>query len=254
MRLHIIGIAGTDDARRVALADIAAALQWQQTEAQRILATAAEVRGQLLAPLVGLTDEGLDRIPAPGEWSVRQVLGHVLNVEHRYSLQTAYAAERTYSAEDLPMRIPDDRMPPAAPDSGPVGGLQDILGQLQATRERMLASLVGLRSEDLAAPAIWGRWSIDVRFRLHRFAAHDREHLAQIQKTLNAIDRHQTEAQMLLGQAEIARGALEGMLIGLPDELGARNPGDGLPRVQMLLAEAVAEEAAAVTSILKAMA
>jgi hypothetical protein len=252
VRLHLIGLAGADDVRRTTLGAIFAALGWQQTEAQRILASAAEARGLLQASLIGLTEADLDTPPAAEEWAVRQVLGHVLNVEQRYCLQTAYAAERSRDPS-LPPQMPEDRMPPRFPDSALAGGVEAILSQLAATREQMVVALAGLGSAELMAPAAWARWSVDVRFRLYRFAAHDREHLAQILKTLTAIGGHQSEAQILLGQAEIARGALEGMLIGLPDELAARKPGDGSPSVLELLQQAPADEGAAVAGIAKAL-
>ena len=35
--------------------------------------------------LVGLTEEDLDRVPAEGEWSPRQVSDHILSTEESYS-------------------------------------------------------------------------------------------------------------------------------------------------------------------------
>ncbi len=60
------------------------ALNAPQTEAQMILAQNQATRGELLAELMGLTDDELNRQPAPNEWSVRQVLEHAIQVEGRY--------------------------------------------------------------------------------------------------------------------------------------------------------------------------
>ncbi|MBI2911865.1 MAG: DinB family protein [Chloroflexi bacterium] len=49
-----------------------------------ILAQNRATRGDLLAELLGLSDEELNRQPAPEEWSVRQVLEHAIEVERRY--------------------------------------------------------------------------------------------------------------------------------------------------------------------------
>ena len=53
------------------------------TMPQRILGRAVEAQGELLATLVGLEDEELDRAPEPGEWSVREALDHVIQVQRR---------------------------------------------------------------------------------------------------------------------------------------------------------------------------
>jgi hypothetical protein len=50
---------------------------------ERILARAVQAQGELIAALIGLDDEALDREPAPGEWSVRQALDHTLNLQER---------------------------------------------------------------------------------------------------------------------------------------------------------------------------
>ena len=55
---------------------------------------------------------------------------------------------------------------------------------------------------------------------------------------------------MLLGQAEMARGTLEGMLLGVPDGLISQDPGNGLPTVEQVLAEAAAEERQKVEAVL----
>lgn len=60
------------------------ALNAPQSEAHMILAQNQATRGELLAELMGLSDEELNRQPAPEEWSVRQVLAHAIEVERRY--------------------------------------------------------------------------------------------------------------------------------------------------------------------------
>ena len=59
-------------------------LGWAQSEAQQILGRLQAARGELEGLLVGLEDEELDRVPAEGEWSLRQVLGHVVETEESY--------------------------------------------------------------------------------------------------------------------------------------------------------------------------
>ena len=73
---HTIHIAKTLDALSAA-----------QSEAQRILARLQAATGELESMLVGLSDEDLDREPAEGEWSVRQVIDHILEGEEFYCRQ-----------------------------------------------------------------------------------------------------------------------------------------------------------------------
>jgi hypothetical protein len=82
----------------VHLAKTMQALGIAQSEARLILKNLQAARGELEGMLVGLTPEDLDRVPAEGEWSVREVVEHILKTEESYSrkikevLQTAPAA------------------------------------------------------------------------------------------------------------------------------------------------------------------
>ena len=54
-----------------------------QTEAEAILGRLEEARGRLEGLLVGLSDEDFDSAPE-GEWSMRQVLEHIMETEDAY--------------------------------------------------------------------------------------------------------------------------------------------------------------------------
>ena len=54
-----------------------------QSEAEAILARLEEARGRLEGILVGLSDEDFDKAPE-GEWSMRQVLEHIMETEDAY--------------------------------------------------------------------------------------------------------------------------------------------------------------------------
>lgn len=55
-----------------------------QTMPQRMLARAQEAYGFFLGAMVGLTDEDLDKAPAEGEWTIRQVLEHIRHGQPNY--------------------------------------------------------------------------------------------------------------------------------------------------------------------------
>ncbi len=53
-------------------------LQRLPSEPQDMLALGEQAWGDVLAACVGLTDDDVDRVPAPGQWSVRQVFDHMI--------------------------------------------------------------------------------------------------------------------------------------------------------------------------------
>jgi len=239
--------------RRVELAKTLAALGWQQTEAQQILAHAMESRGELRSILLGVPDEYVDMEPAPGEWSVRQALEHAHGVDERYMRATEYAVERMHSANEMPIQRPTDGQPRGEDERLP-GNLASVLTRLHTRRDEVIDHLAGIVDEDLTAPVVYRREQVDVRYRLYLFASHEREHTGQVARTLRAVGFQQSEAQMILGQAEIGRGVIEGMLIGVPEDLLASRPPGGLPSVHDILVKAVAHEDGLANSILGAVA
>ena len=60
------------------------AIKREPTMPQRILAESEIAWGLLLASLVGLSDEDLDRKPPDGSWSIRETLAHIAKTEWKY--------------------------------------------------------------------------------------------------------------------------------------------------------------------------
>lgn len=192
-----------EEAQEVAVAMAARPLP----ESRRILALAQRAFGDLRGLLIGLPPEVLDRAPRAGEWSLREVLRHVLSVERRYAAQTRYAVDR---ADADPVRIPDDRMPTLGAGEAQ-GDLAAMLASLAAERRETDRLLGDLAPAALTRPTIWMKASIDVRFRLHRFGAHIVEHTIQCEKTLAALGVHLTEGRRIVRHAAAALGELQGL-------------------------------------------
>jgi hypothetical protein len=175
-------------------------------ESRRILALAQRAFGELRGLLIGLPTELIDREPRSGEWPVREVLRHMLSVERRYAVQTRYAVERT-DAE--PVRIPEDRLPATAPAE--VGGdIAAVLARLAQARSETNRRLCDLAPAALTRPSLWVKVEVDVRFRLHRFAAHVVEHTIQCEKTLAALGWQPTEGRRIVRHVAGVLGELEG--------------------------------------------
>jgi hypothetical protein len=176
-------------------------------ESRRILSLAQRAFGDVRALLLGLANELLDRPPREGEWSVRETLRHMLLVERRYALQTLYAVER---GDADPVRIPDERLPTSA-QIDVSGGIRDILGRIGAARTETGRWLGDLPPAAMTRPTAWMHYAVDVRFRLHRFAAHLVEHTIQCEKTLAALGRQPTEGRRIARRLAALVGEIEGL-------------------------------------------
>ena len=176
-------------------------------ESRRILALAQHAFGNLRGLLAGLPGALLDKTPRAGEWPLRETLSHMLAVEQRYALQTRYAVDR---ADGEPMLIPDGRLPLTAPAN--VGGEIDaILARLAEARAETNRWLGDVAPAAMTRPTVWGGYDVDVRFRLHRFAAHVVEHTIQCEKTLLALGWRQTEGRRIARCLAAVVGEVEGL-------------------------------------------
>jgi hypothetical protein len=192
-----------EDAQEVHVRAAAGAL----AESRRILAQAQRAFGDLRGLLAGLPADWLDRPPREGEWPIRETLRHMLLVERRYAVQTRYALDR---ADADPIRVADDRMPTAAQiDVG--GEIGAILGRLGAARAETDRWLGEVAPAAMTRPTVWVHYQIDVRFRLHRFAAHVVEHTVQCEKILDALGVVQTEGRRIVRRVAAAIGEIEGL-------------------------------------------
>jgi transposase InsO family protein len=176
-------------------------------ESRRILALAQHAFGELRGLLAGLPEPLLDKAPRAGEWPIREVLAHMLAVEQRYALQTGYAVDRT---DADPMRIPDNRMPPTAP-AHVAGEVDVILARLAEARGETNRRLGDVALAAMTRPTMWMGHDVDVRFRLHRFAAHVVEHTIQCEKALVALGWRQTEGRLIARRLAGVVGEIEGL-------------------------------------------
>jgi len=176
-------------------------------ESCRIMALAQRAFGDLRGLMIGASADLLDRLPREGEWSLRDTLRHILLVERRYALQTKWAIERR---ESDPMRIADDRLPtPALIDV--TGGFREILGRIGEARAESNRWLHDVAPAAMTRPTQWVHYDVDVRFRLHRFAAHLIEHTIQCEKTLAALGWRPTEGRQIVRQLAALLGEIEGL-------------------------------------------
>lgn len=178
-------------------------------EADRILVLAQRAFGDLRGLLLAVPDDLLDREPAPGEWSIRKTMEHTIQVERSYRANTQHALLRD---TEEPLILPADRRPRADP-ADTAGGAAAIVAALARRRAETDDALARTDTADLAKPSQWAAvdtlFSVDVRFRLHRFGAHLVEHTQQVEKTLRQLGQFETDAQAYVRQISILRSRHE---------------------------------------------
>jgi len=189
--------------------------------AQRILAHYHSAYRDLQAALLGIEVDEADLAPAEGEWPLRQVVAHIVGADIGFFVAVRYALDRHRSGDGRPANIPDeaweaiigeDEASIEAILGGPLSGIQSYHA---AFHERVLREFADISEAELAVPSMyWEGHEMSLRFRMHRFDSHLRQHIVQIDKALEAIDHSPNEAQRLLRLIYAALAEAEGATIG----------------------------------------
>ncbi|MCL4264463.1 MAG: ankyrin repeat domain-containing protein [Anaerolineae bacterium] len=249
IRLALLGT--TQELRQLAvqLTQERTAKELSVTAVQRLLAQNHAGFRDLEAVLLGVSDEQYSQEPAPGEWPLRYVLGHIVGAERRF-LSLAQTGVTHHRAGEAPPPLPDD-----APETiiGPYadfraimeeGTLAEMLTYFRAMHFRSWELFGGLTDAELAAPSPlwWEEETYAVQYRLHRFDAHLRQHLLQAIKTLAQLGQPQTEASRLVRLLYNALAEVEALTIGAPD-VGAV--------AQTALAQIIEQRTADITAVIQ---
>ena len=185
---------------------LAAAREEQPTQAARVLAQYHQAYRDLGAVLACVRDDDLDRAPADGEWPVREVAKHMLGAEYGFLTVCRFGLQR-YRASQIGEPSDEDWNAYSAPHQAE---RKEVLSSLdgasgEAIRDafarihmRVLRELGDMTDREIDAPAWFWDGEMPLRFRLHRFEEHLRQHTIQLDKTLAAIGRSPTEAHRLV--------------------------------------------------------
>lgn len=194
-----------------------------RTTAQRILAQYHAAYRDLQAVLLGVTAETAGVSPPEGEWSVRQILSHIVAAEVGFHVVVRYALDHHRNGEPNAGEIPDDAWEDIIglhEDSfGAIlnGPFDDLVAYHQQLHERILTEFAGIGDAELDAPSLyWEGYELSLRFRLHRFDSHLRQHTVQLEETLMALGRPAGETRRLLHLIYAALAEVEGAAIGAP--------------------------------------
>jgi hypothetical protein len=192
--------------------------------AQRILAQYHAAYRDLDAALLGITPEEADVPPAEGEWPLRTVVSHVLSADVFFYGGVRYALDRHRSGDGRPAEIPEEAwdafvgMEEAAFEALLAGPLVELRAYHAAFHEKVLREFASISQAELELPSmLWESEPMSLRFRLHRFDSHVRQHTVQADKALVTIGRGPSEARRLLRLIYAALAEVEGATIGAWD-------------------------------------
>jgi uncharacterized damage-inducible protein DinB len=196
-----------------------------QTTAQLCLAQYLAAFRDLQAVLLGVDDVLAEQVPAEGEWSVRQVVPHILGAERSFFAVIRYALERSRLADDRPIVMPDEAFDQFWASDGfesqlSQGSLSGLMAYYDAWHQTVLQEFSSVSEAELHLPSIfWESQPMPVEFRLHRFDSHLRQHTVQIEKALESMGHKPSETLRLLRLIYAALAEVEGARLGA-DEIG----------------------------------
>ena len=186
---------------------------------QRIMAQYQLAYRDLQAILFGVSDEQAQRPPAEGEWSLQEILPHIVQATRGFFVVSSVTIDRARAGEG-PRGLDeelwnafwaDDRYK-YVPDDAP---LSEIMAYYDELHHRIIYDLAGITEAELKLPSIyWENQPQPLQFRLHRFDSHLRQHTVQVEKALFALEGSPNEAHRLLRLIFAALAEAEGVTIG----------------------------------------
>ena len=191
------------------------------SETQEILSQYHAAYNDLQAVLLYVGSEYEEKPPAEGEWPLRRIIAHIVGADLGFYVVIKYSLDRYRQGLDQLVEIDDDTwlgiagMSDSEIDdmiSGPMAGLEAFHRDLH---ERVLTDFASVKSSELdMSVKYWEDEPMVLRFRLHRFESHIRQHTIQVEKTLHQLGLLPSESQRLLRLVYAALAEVEGMLIG----------------------------------------
>ena len=149
----------------------------------QLIATLAQTHSALVDLTTSQPDEALDFHPAPGDWSVREVLAHLVDDE-MYVMRTRL--ERMMK-EDRPHLAPHDEQMWYSHRNTTRDQLAELLADFAAQRTASMSILTMLRESDWAREGYQPEYgTVTAETWLGHWSAHDTTHIEQIVNSLKA--------------------------------------------------------------------
>lgn len=194
------------------------------TSAQTILAQYHRAWRDMQAALRCISAADTVRNPAPGEWSLQQTLAHMAGAEIGFYVAIRHALDHRRSGH-IDTTKPTNEVWDALSgftesDANAIleGSYAPLLEFTNMWHAKVLNGFTAINDVELETPSLfWEDRPFSIRFRLHRFESHLRQHAIQMDKTLAAIGCAPGETQRLHLLIYSALGDVEGALLGAHD-------------------------------------
>jgi len=170
---------------------------------------------------------------------VRQALKHIISAERNFYFMVHFALLDARLGNAQPTELTEaiwDEFWAGDPSQelGETSTALELLAYYEILHRRVLDEFVTITGTELEAPAVyWEDQPYPIRFRLHRFDSHLRQHTIQIEKTLVALGLAPGEPRRLLRLVFAALSEVESAALGsshgavecrlLADEIRLRN-------------------------------
>jgi hypothetical protein len=161
--------------------------------------------------------------PAPGEWPIHRTISHIYNAEMNFFVVVSYGLAR-FVDPGLPVAPPDEfwdekiGMTEPEFDAFLSEPAEVLLTALEALHQQVLPKFAPIPGEALEFGAkFWETDLMPLRFRLHRFESHMRQHTIQIEKNLVQLGHGPGEARRLLYLIYDALAEVENTGFGTPE-------------------------------------
>jgi hypothetical protein len=227
------------------LRQLAATLETLRTASNQPLTTAQRILGQyhtafldLCAILLGVDQPLARQIPGENEWALLDILHHIVGAERGFYAANLYGLEGKRRQDGRPLEMTEEAWDAfwnsdAYSDIKRSQSWGNLLQYYELLHQRVLESFQDINETELDIPiAFWEKECMPLRFRLHRFDSHLRQHTIQAQKALTAISGPPSEAMRLLRMIFAALAQVEDVLISgsvlaadLQDEVSTRIAG-----------------------------
>ncbi len=190
------------------------------TMAQNILALHHQSYFDLRALLLGCGPEQFDKPMAKDEWTVRNTFQHMLKAEWSFFIAIETGLSRIKNKENQKKFTKEDwdkhfDVREGITDALFKKPLPQLLKKFDELHNQVQDAFAIISDLELEWKVIfWEEDLFPIRFRLHRFESHIRQHNIQIEKTLISIGHPLSEARTLCRRILNALAVVEGTMIG----------------------------------------
>ncbi|PKO19282.1 MAG: hypothetical protein CVU39_01645 [Chloroflexi bacterium HGW-Chloroflexi-10] len=198
------------------------------TSAQTILSGYHQAYWELRLIYAAVDNQLADRIPKEKEWSLRDILYHLIETEWAFYGLFRYTFRYAGTKPEWPQgKAPESFMTEHFEIEGQfresifTGDITTMLGFYDQLHQRVLLGLKEFPDGRLSDPIFfWEPQPMPARFRLIRFESHLHQHTIQAEKTLGQLKVNTTEIKHLLRNCAQTFAEVEAGLVFFPDDAG----------------------------------